>query len=250
MARRTLNLKPLAELPLNNTMEHLPRGVAFAFNKAFGSLSIRELYVFFRAIAGMTENMTANNDFMAWKIFPDFPDREQWYNADNYDGDEHPYDEFRLDLYNVIARATDHHCKDLETISAHEILRNFDRPDFESQGPDRCKALHIPHEATKGFYYLMGDRSCFMMFNDIWDLERYLHDLHKHADELVDQFCDANNHLGPITADELNYFKDVAKELWRILPIKARKHVNYLCASQLKWYLTTCWNKEIKYCED
>lgn len=251
MARRALNSKPLAELPLNNTIEHLPSGAStFSFDLAFDSLSIRELYVFFRAIAGMTENMTTNNDFMAWKLFPDFSDREHWYNTDNYDGDEHPYDELRIDLYNIIAKATDHQCKDLETISAQEILRNFDRPDYESQGPDRCKALRIPHDATNEFYYLMGDCSCFLMFNDVWDLERYLHDLHKLADKLVDQFCDANNHLGPITDDELNYFKAVAMKLWCILPIKARQHINYLCASQLKWYLTTCLNKDIKYCED
>lgn len=248
MARRALNLKPLAELPLNNTMESLPDGkVAFAFSKAFGALSIRELYVYFRAVAGMAENMTANNDFAAWKIFPDFPDRETWYEDND---EEHPYDELRINLYNFLARATDNHCADLDTISAKEILRNFDRPDFESEGPDRCKALRIPYEATKGYYYLRGDRSCFMMMQDICDAERYLHDLHKLADMLVDQFCGANNHLGPITIDELNYFKEVAHELWCLLPHKARLHVNHLCASQLNWYLTTCSNKDIKYCED
>lgn len=248
MARRAVNIKPWMALPLTNDMVTLPDGkVAFAFSSAIGALSSRELYIFFRAIAGMAENMTTSNDFMAWKLFPSSPDRETWYAATK---DEHPYDELRIDLYNFLVRATDNNCADLDTISKKEILRNFDRPDLESAGPDRCKALHIPYEATKGFYYLLGDRSCFMMLQDFWDAERYLHDMHKFADQLAEQFCAATSQLGPITKDELNYFKEVAGELWLLLPVKARKHVNYLCASQLKWYVSTCPVNSIKYCEE
>lgn len=237
MARRALNLNPVADI---TTREH--------------KLTMRDLYIFFRAVETLCENMRASNAFMSYQLFPELEDDEQ----------DDEYADMRRKLYNALVRVIDVAQADafatkLDLVQSPLEISSLRADDAEHDDAiQRYTALNVGPLPSDKFQYFQGTSKHLSLFAYIDDAERYLIDTFKIVHRLILKFEEhaTRSHYDPKDFGYLDkamleeFYADVACEIYEVLPATAMQQIHDLSISQLKWYVSTCPVNSIKYCED
>lgn len=232
MARRKLNLNPVTDITAREP-----------------ELTMRDLYIFFRAVETLCENMRASNAFMAYRLYPELPDDDQ----------DEQYSDMRRKLYNVLVRVVgvaqdDAFATKLDLVQSPLEIISL-RAGEDDDAMQRYADLHVGTAPTEKFQYFRGTRNHLELFTYIDDAERYLVDTFKIVHKLVLKFEEHAtrsrydiNDFGYLDKDVLQaFYEDVATEIYEVLPATAMQQIHDLSKSQLKWYASTCPVNSIKY---
>lgn len=209
-----------------------------------GDLFARDMYVYFRGVELLTKRIVSSD--IAQDLFPCDLHPDDWY-AQPWETGEHPYDEFRIELFNHLVHATGN--RNDAYFDSREIVRN----DVYSGGRAHLARLlrfkELPDELNH-FQYYVGNRSRLQLFYGLDDLDiaKVFDAMPKYAEALcIDLAKSADENVTATNTDWLDEYRCVALALYHCMPNPARRMVKRFCDTHFIDFIVNSRSPAIMY---
>lgn len=189
-------------------------------------LFARDMYVYFKGVEFLTKRIVSCD--IAQDLFPNDLHPDDWY-ARPFATGEHPYDEFRIELFNYLVHATGN--RDDAYFDPHEIVRNDDYAGGREHLAELLHLKELPSE-LKHFQYYIGNRSRLQLFDGLDDVDsaRIFDAMPKYAHALcLDLAKCADEHATATDTDWLEDYRGIALAIYHCMSRPARRMVERFC---------------------